>query len=55
MTYQEQLEHDLWKEKRKSIIQRDGCKCQVCNNESFKKNYNYGIIFSNDINHMDSI
>lgn len=32
MTYQEQLQSERWKEKRKSILRRDDFKCQSCSN-----------------------
>ncbi|AEE52466.1 hypothetical protein [Haliscomenobacter hydrossis] len=51
MNYQEQLLDIRWREKRMSIIQRDNWKCQNCSNESYKENYQYGLIFSNKLPH----
>lgn len=51
MNYQEQLSDDRWKAKRKLIIERDKNKCQECYNASYYKNFNCGLIFSNDISH----
>ncbi len=50
MDYRTQLLDNLWKNKRTIIIQRDDFKCQNCRNESYKENYPYGLIFSNNLN-----
>lgn len=38
MTYQEQLESEKWKEKRKEIILRDKCCCKKCGNSKIIEN-----------------
>ncbi|SDZ92791.1 HNH endonuclease [Bizionia paragorgiae] len=49
MTYQEQLLDNRWKAKRKQILERDNYECQHCNNLSYSKKYNIGLIFSNQL------
>ncbi len=55
MTYAELLESDLWKQKRKLVIQRDNFKCTNCQNVEYGKEYKVGLIFSNLINHKAAL